>query len=76
MSIYLHFPSSLFAFSHVQQIGGKLISVLNDNSCCGSLDEKNEVKLHLLNYVFKLVAMNIRDWLSALKHIEKSCLGL
>jgi hypothetical protein len=31
---------------------------------------KSEVRLHLLSYVFKLVAMNIRDWLSALKHIE------
>jgi uncharacterized membrane protein YdjX (TVP38/TMEM64 family) len=31
---------------------------------------KSEVRLHLLSYVFKLVAMSIRDFLLALKHIE------
>ncbi len=34
------------------------------------LMRKNEVKLHLYSYVFKLVAMSIRDWLLALKHIK------
>jgi hypothetical protein len=32
--------------------------------------KKSEVKLHLFNFFFKLVAMSNRDWLSALKHIE------
>ncbi len=32
--------------------------------------KKNEVRLHLLSFVFKLVAMSIKDWLSTLKHIE------
>ncbi len=30
----------------------------------------SEVKLQLLSYIFKLVAMSIRDWLSTLKHIK------
>jgi len=30
----------------------------------------SEVKLQLLNYIFKLVAMSIMDWLSTLKHIK------
>ncbi len=33
------------------------------------LMRKNEVILHLFSYVFKLVAMNVKDWLSTLKHI-------
>jgi hypothetical protein len=32
--------------------------------------KKSEVGLHLLSSIFKLVTMSIRDWLSALKHIE------
>jgi len=31
---------------------------------------KSEIKLHLFNFVFKLVAMSIKDLLSALKHIK------
>ncbi len=31
---------------------------------------KNEARLHLLSSVCKLVAMSIKDWLLALKHIE------
>jgi len=31
---------SLFTLSHLQQIGGKPILILKNNSCCGSLDEK------------------------------------
>jgi hypothetical protein len=30
----------------------------------------SEVRLHLLNSFFKLVAMSIKDWLLTLKHIE------
>ncbi len=32
--------------------------------------KKSEIKLHLFNFVFKLVAMSIKDSLSALKHIK------
>jgi hypothetical protein len=31
---------------------------------------KSEIKLHLLSFAFKLVAMSIRDSLPTLKHIE------
>ncbi len=32
--------------------------------------KNNEIRLHLLSSIFKLVAVNITDWLSSLKHTE------
>jgi hypothetical protein len=60
---------SLSTFSHLQQIGGKPILIWRITFVLIPLMRKNEVRLHLFNYVFKLVAINIKDWLSALKHI-------
>ncbi len=61
---------SLSTFSHLQQIGGKPILIWKITFVLVPLMRKSEIRLHLFNYVFKLVAMNIKDWLSALKHIE------
>jgi hypothetical protein len=40
MKTYGANEKSLFMFSHLQQIGGKPISILNNNFCSNFLDEK------------------------------------
>jgi len=49
---------SLFTLSHLQQIGRKPISILKNNSCSNSLDEK-KVKL---DYTFLVFSLNLLPW--------------
>jgi hypothetical protein len=60
----------LITLSQLQQINGNPILVLINNSCSNSLDEKKWGQITTFSFFYKLVAMSIRGWLLALKHIE------
>ncbi len=69
MNPCLHFPTCNKLVANQYQFFKTTLVVI-------PLMRNNEVRLHLLSFVFKLVAMSIRDSLLTLKHIKRSYLGL